>query len=88
MTILNWRPIAEVRLREALIPDPVGTGALDTVSQGRLAVHNGLLYVDPRPVGREDPEASAYVVTAVPLAGVIAFSYGVEGIHSGESQPA
>jgi hypothetical protein len=85
MTILTWRPVAEVRLREALIPDPAGTGTLDTVTTGRLAVDDGVLHVDPRPIGRTDPEATAYVVTAVPLAGVISFSYAAEGLHQGEA---
>lgn len=84
MTNLNWRSIADVRLREALIPDPAGTGTLDRLTNGRLALDRGVLYIDPRPMDNLNPETDDYVVTAVPLAGVISFSYRAEGIHHGE----
>ena len=78
MTDLIWRPITEVRLREALIPDPAGTGSLDTISVGRLALDQGVLYIDPRPDSGAEQQPAPYTVTAVPLAGVIAFSYEAE----------
>jgi hypothetical protein len=84
MSILNWRPVHEVRLREALVPDPAGTGTLDVLTTGRLAIDEGVLYVDPRPEST-DPESGAYIVTAVPMAGVIAFSYQVADLRSKEA---
>ncbi|MHA6765291.1 hypothetical protein [Streptacidiphilus sp. PAMC 29251] len=79
MTTLNWRNATEVRLSEALIPDPASpSGVLDILTGGRVAVDDGVLYIDPRQDPGPDPEAAAYTVTAVPLAGVISFSFQAE----------
>ena len=83
MTPLIWHPIREVRLREALVPDPVGTGKLDVITGGRLAVADGVLYIDPRD-GLPDPEIEPYTVTGIPLGGVISFSIEIQGIHADE----
>ena len=87
MTALTWHPVREVRLREALVPDPAGTGNLDVITTGRVAVADGVLYVDPRN-SATGPEIAAYTVTGIPLAGVIAFSFEVQGLHAGEGPHA
>jgi hypothetical protein len=84
MTPLIWQRIHEVRLHEALVPDPDGTGNLDVVTGGRLAVADGVLYVDPR-ADIPDPEIEPYTVTGIPLGGVRSFSIVMQGIHAGEA---
>jgi len=83
MTPLIWQPIREIRLREALVPDPDGTGKLDVITGGRLAVADGILYIDPRD-DLPDPEIESYTVTGIPLGGVISFSIEIQGIHADE----
>ncbi|QMU70770.1 hypothetical protein [Streptacidiphilus sp. P02-A3a] len=84
MTALVWHPIRDVRLREALVPDPDGTSDLDVITTGRLAVADGVLYIDPRGTV-PDPEIEPYAVTGIPLAGVRSFSIAMQGIHAGEA---
>ena len=87
MTALTWHTVREVRLCEALVPDPAGTGNLDVITTGRAAVADGVLYVDPRE-SVPGPEIAAYTVTGIPLAGVISFGFDVQGIHAGEGPQA
>jgi hypothetical protein len=87
MTVLAWHTVREVHLREALVPDPRGTGNLDVITTGRVAIADGVLYVDPRE-SVLGPEIAAYTVTGIPLAGVISFGFEVQGIHAGEGPRA
>ncbi|WP_034087059.1 hypothetical protein [Streptacidiphilus albus] len=84
MTPLIWQQIHEVHLHEALVPDPNGTSNLDVITVGRLAVADGVLYIDPRSTV-PDPETEPYAITGVPLGRVRSFSIVMQGIHAGEA---
>ncbi|WP_042395255.1 hypothetical protein [Streptacidiphilus carbonis] len=71
MTALDWITVTDVRLREALIPDPDGTGTLDSIAQGRVATDGAFLHIAP---GDGDADAET-LVTTVPAAAVLSFSY-------------
>ena len=84
MTPLIWQQIREVHLRESLVPDPDGTSNLDVITTGRLAVADGVLYIDPRSTV-PDPETEPYTITGIPLDRVRSFSIAMQGIHAGEA---
>jgi hypothetical protein len=80
MSTLNWRTVAELRLVDKVVPNPNSTSELlDRLDHVRVAVDNGLLHIDPRPVnGQAAGGADAdYNVTVVPTSSVAYISYRV-----------
>jgi hypothetical protein len=80
MSNLNWRTVAELRLVDKVVPNPNSTSELlDRLDHVRVAVDNGLLHIDPRPVGQGDPGRAGedYNVTVVPTSAVEYISYRV-----------
>jgi hypothetical protein len=77
---LKWRTVAELRLTDPIVPNPNSTSELlNRLNHVRVAVDNGLLHIDPRPVnqplaGGADTE---YNVTVVPTSAVEYISYRV-----------
>ncbi|MGW5352183.1 hypothetical protein ACWERV_16940 [Streptomyces sp. NPDC004031] len=70
MNTLNWRNAHEVRLTDALIPNPASTSQMQqNLSNVRVAFDAGLVHIDPRHPGAQDldpgnDEFTVYVVAA------------------------
>jgi hypothetical protein len=80
MTELKWRTVAELRLVDKLVPDPNSTSVLmQRLNHVRVAVDNGLLHIDPRPVNQQPVggQHAEYDITVVPTSAVEYISYRV-----------
>lgn len=78
MNTLNWREAREVRLAEALVPNPQSTSQLmQNMTHVRVAFDNGLVHIDPRHPGAQDLESgtTTYPVSVVAAASVKCILY-------------